>query len=381
MTIPKKLAVIGFSGLSGATQVGLNYVKGIEIPHDKIVFIFHGKTNTVTPAYLEELSQYGVESCFARKKTGVIDFSSEYKVFKYLTKYKPENILMVSSAPFLGVLAYKALNRRPVNILSIEQHPLSITSIKEYIHAYVALTFYNYVIPASKSYAEGYISTMKPFSKIFRKKIVVIPNGLDIPKKNSFHTNEKNLEKETVVLGMAARFDDVKDYETVVRALSELNSKNKVRYIFKAAGEGPNRNKIEKLAEDLNQKDNISFLGLLNKPAMETFYDSLDIYIQSTKGEAMSFSMMEAMGHGKVFLGTNVTGVQEFIVNGENGYLFNCGNYQDLAQKIEFIQKNPAIALQLSKGARNYYNEFFSLSAMVKGYSKLMSWASPVENS
>ncbi|QRR03389.1 glycosyltransferase family 4 protein [Dyadobacter sandarakinus] len=373
MGVPKKLAVIGFSGLSGATQVGINYVKGIEIPQEDIVFIFHGKTAGVTPSYLDELNALKVETCFVRKKSGLVDLESQIGIYRQLQHYKPENVLVVSASPFIGISAYKLANSK-ATIVVVEQHPLNLISFKEYVHAYAALAFYDHVVPASRTYADGYIKSMKPLSSIFGKKIRVIPNGLDVPLSSTPATHQE-IALNTVTLGMAARFDDVKDYDTVIRALHMLNTTHTgTRYVFKMAGDGPNRARTENLVRELGQESNAEFLGLINKPEMEAFYNSVDIYIQSSKGEAMSFSMMEAMGHGKVFLGTSVRGVEEFIVNGENGLHFRCGDPADLVQKISFIYENPAIAEKLSKGARAYYDKFFSLSAMVREYSSLMSW-------
>ncbi|MCF2491103.1 glycosyltransferase family 4 protein [Dyadobacter sp. CY347] len=370
MVKSKKLAVVGFSGLSGATQVGLNFVGGVDIPKDDIIFIFYGKTDAVNSGYTDELRTFGVDHHFAKKTRGKIDLPAEFEVFKFLQKYKPNNVLLASSAPIFGVLAYKILNYFRSNIITIEQHPLNLTSVKEYLHSYIGFTFFEYVVPASQAYADGFSAAMRPFSKIFAKKMVVVPNGLNIPA--PFAPGEALAGKATINLGMAARFDDVKDFETVIRAVAKLNSGGNTKYIFKIAGDGPNRSRIESLVKELGQEESIKFYGLLPKNEMVAFYQNLDIYIQSTTGEAMSISMLEAMGYGLIFIGTRVRGVQEFIIPDKNGVLFECGNANDLVAQIERIVADPALSKSLASGARLHYEHNFSLKNMVSGYSRLL---------
>ncbi|MCE7065372.1 glycosyltransferase family 4 protein [Dyadobacter sp. CY326] len=366
----KKLAVVGFSGLSGATQVGLNFAGGVDIPKEDTIFIFYGKTESVNSGYIDELNSFGINHHFAKKTRPKIDLPAEFQVFRFLQRHKPKNVLLASSAPIFGILAYKLLNFFRSNIITIEQHPLNLTSIKEYLHSYIGFAFFEYVVPASQAYAEGFSQKMSPLSKIFARKLVVVPNGLNIPARTT--SAETLANKQTIKLGMAARFDDCKDFETVLRATAKLNASGSIKYIFEIAGDGPNRAKIEKLVDELQLRPYVAFHGLLSKTSMKAFYQNVDIYIQSTTGEAMSISMLEAMGYGLIFLGTRVRGVQEFIIPKKNGLLFECGNADDLVDKIESIVSNPALAKALAAGARTHYENNFSLSNMVNGYSKLL---------
>jgi glycosyltransferase involved in cell wall biosynthesis len=368
MTLNKKLAVIGFSGLSGSTQVGLNVLLNISIPSQEKFCIFYGRTESINSGYLEELNNLNIASEFVHKRTKGIDIAAEYKVFKSLLKINPKNLIVASKASIFGILFFKFF-RPSANIITIEQNPLNLPSVQEYVTSLISLIFFNKTIPATESYEKGFSKLMSPTSKIFKQKIRVIPNGLLIRRNSDIVVSR---EKNIITLGMAARFDDVKDFSTVIKAVHLLNQRGGVRYKFLIAGDGQNRPTIEKLISELKAEEYVSLLGMLKKSELVNFYAKLDIYIQSTGGEAMSVSMMEAMGHGLPFIGSDVRGVQEFVSSGTNGILFKFGNIEDLTEKIDKVGSDSDYRSALSDGALKTYDKHFSLDKMVNEYHSLL---------
>ncbi len=82
------------------------------------------------------------------------------------------------------------------------------------------------------------------------------------------------------------------------------------------AGEGPMRPSLERLVEELQLGDRVRMIGFVGKP-----WDLLrqcDTFILSSSVEGLSRSVIEAMAAGLVVVSTDVGGIREYGVHGEN---------------------------------------------------------------
>lgn len=164
-------------------------------------------------------------------------------------------------------------------------------------------------------------------------------------------------ERQEVIVGTAAALDvKYKGQQYVIKTIADLKTKG-INIKYKLAG--GNRKKstfLYDLAEKYGVLDNIEFCGSLSASEMETFYDSVDIYIQPSKQEGLPRSVIEAMSHGCPVLGSNVAGIPELIQE-EN--IFKKGNVKDLELHIEsLLQSNlQKIAAENFNKSKEYRQE------------------------
>lgn len=168
----------------------------------------------------------------------------------------------------------------------------------------------------------------------------------------------------SVVVGIAARLDPVKDIATLIRGFSEAHGHCPYLHLV-IAGDGQEKSKLMALARELGMEHHITFVGWLNSN-MDQFYSALDINVLSSLSETFPYSLTEGARHKLATIATNVGGIPDLIQNGVNGFLFTPGDYSELSRCL--ITLGNDIELRNLLGSRLYKiaSEKFSLSQSVR---------------
>lgn len=161
-------------------------------------------------------------------------------------------------------------------------------------------------------------------------RLQIIENGVALGR---FSHRLRSCPTAEVKIGMAARMCEQKDHATLIRAISLLPA----RYRLRLAGDGPLRPAVEQLAADLGVSARIEFLGLVTD--MPAYYESLDMYVQSTNWDGFSLVAVEAMGSGLPTLASEVAGIRDVIANPLA--LFPLGDAEQLASRIRTTAEDP----------------------------------------
>jgi len=110
---------------------------------------------------------------------------------------------------------------------------------------------------------------------------------------------------------------------------------------IKIAGIGEAENELRNLAKEL-QAD-VEFLGELHGDQLHQIIDeSLAVAIPSRWPENMPLAALEAMSLGKTIIAADIGGLSELIKTGENGYLFQPNNWQELTGYLKGLSKEKA---------------------------------------
>lgn len=140
---------------------------------------------------------------------------------------------------------------------------------------------------------------------------------------------------EPIRIGYAARIvKQQKRTDLFPELISELEKKQ-INYILTIAGDGECLPAIQKYINRENLADKVHILGRIPKAEMSSFWKQQDIFLNFSEYEGTSLSMLEAMGYACVPIVTLVSGVSEFIVHGENGYISSVGDLKDLAAHVK----------------------------------------------
>jgi glycosyltransferase involved in cell wall biosynthesis len=133
------------------------------------------------------------------------------------------------------------------------------------------------------------------------------------------------------------------------------------------AGEGSLRPYLEDRVEQLGLTKVVSFLGMLNKQQLLTFYRSLQIYVHASLSENQSNAIIQAMSVGLPTIGFRVAGVEDVLIN-DSGILVQQHNANALANSLQYMIKNRDIRAQLGKNARRTAFDNYSNFTMAKKY-------------
>ena len=117
-----------------------------------------------------------------------------------------------------------------------------------------------------------------------------------------------------------------------------LKKEPNVRFFI--AGDGPERGSFEKEAKNLNVNSSVQFLGRVPHEEMANLLTQADIYVSTSLYDGTSVSLLEAMACGTFPIVTDIPSNQEWISDGENGFLIPIGDEAAFARKIVEATKN-----------------------------------------
>lgn len=122
--------------------------------------------------------------------------------------------------------------------------------------------------------------------------------------------------RDPVRLGVAARLYPVKGVALVVQALERLRRSGFAAELH-VAGEGPERPRLEALAEALGVASHVRFLGAVSD--MASFYASVDCLVHAPITEAFGLVALEAAAHGCPVIAAKVDGLAESVADRVSG--------------------------------------------------------------
>ena len=211
----------------------------------------------------------------------------------------------------------------------------------------------NNYIAISKEIKEGLIKT----TSIEENKIHLLPQGIDT--KNRFYPvdfeQKMNLRinynipaNKTVVL-FCARVVENKGIETLKETWEKVYYTNK-DMILLVVGGGVTKllNELKELS--LQLENSIIITGEV--PKTEEYYQLSDIYILPSWYEGLSTSTMEALSCGLPCIGSDIGGINDLIIHGENGYLAKVKNSDEFAEYVLRLKNNEEMRKEFSRKAR-----------------------------
>lgn len=169
-------------------------------------------------------------------------------------------------------------------------------------------------------------------------------------KKNQIDTVYDNFLNKKFIIA-AARFTEQKDLFTLINAFNFVRNENDISLVL--LGDGPQRESIEKLIDNLSLTEHVLLTGYVDNP--EYFIKRASAYILSSKWEGFGNVLVEAMGVGTPVVSTDCpSGPAEILQNGTYGELVPVEDPQELAKAIIRTLNNPIPSDKLKQRAKDF---------------------------
>jgi L-malate glycosyltransferase len=189
----------------------------------------------------------------------------------------------------------------------------------------------------------------------FRKKIKIIPLGLP---ENDFlekASKDYNSSEEPLHLITIGRLIARKNVGLLVEAIAGL----KKDILLTIVGDGPQKEKIKKLAEKMKVADRIQFLGQVSERVKYQQLLQADLFVSSALHEGFGLVFLEAMQAGLGIIATNCGGQVYFLKEGENAKFFKSGSKADLITKINYFYKNRSVLEQYGRANKELVKRYY----------------------
>ena len=221
-----------------------------------------------------------------------------------------------------------------------------------------------WVVP-STGLADYLLQEGLPARQIYLIGNFVDPPRIVSPEETLWIRQKLGLPKDARVILALGRHVPVKNFDLLLQAFARLNDMDRLFLVL--GGEGPEKPKLQALAQDLHLKDRVIFPGWINDPA--PYYAIADLFVLSSVREGLGCVLMEAMSYGVPVVATKTAGALELIEHEQTGFLVDHAP-EDLTRSMRTILADPELARQQADRARDRIAPF-SESSIVQRYLEL----------
>ncbi|HHV71637.1 MAG TPA: glycosyltransferase family 4 protein, partial [Clostridia bacterium] len=183
-------------------------------------------------------------------------------------------------------------------------------------------------------------------------------------------------KKEELVILSVANLIPRKGLDILIKAFSLVSKNSPSRAVLRIVGDGPERKKLQQLAEELELKEQVVLLGRKNHAEVNREMANCDIFCLPSWHEGFGVVYLEAMAYGKPVIGCKNQGINDLVVDGINGFLVGEGDVLGLANCLRELMINSDLRREIGRAGRDTVKERFTLAkeaADLKGlYSSLL---------
>ncbi len=314
-----------------------------------------------------------------RKINPVKDIIALWKIYMLMRREKPD--IVHTHTAKAGVLGRTAaiLAGIPVRIHTFHGHIFEgyfnnfSVGVFLFIERFLAF-FTKYIVVVSDAQREEICQRYRVAPP---EKVRVVPLGLELERllKCESHggriKEELSIPDDTILIGIIGRLAPVKNHKMFLEAAKELLSdlKNNFKVKFLIVGDGQEKARLEKYADNLGIGGNVVFYGW--REDMVEVYSDLDIVVLTSLNEGTPVALIEALAAGTPVVSTDVGGVKDVVVDGVNGFLVGSGDAQALSKRLLDLVYDQKKRSVFGAEGREMVREKFSQHRLVKDIIKL----------
>jgi glycosyltransferase involved in cell wall biosynthesis len=158
---------------------------------------------------------------------------------------------------------------------------------------------------------------------------------------------------------IVGRLQEGKRQEDAVRALARLRDQGIKAQLWVVGGcDRTYFDFLKNLVRDNNLEEQARFVGEVNSAF--PYMRQADALLLCSRCEAFARVVVEAMKAGKPVVGTRSGGTVEQIQEGFNGFLYEPGDYRELAEKIKYLHDFPDKAREMGKNGQQWATRTFT---------------------
>jgi len=184
------------------------------------------------------------------------------------------------------------------------------------------------------------------------KKIHMFPWGINL---GMFNARASGMEvrqrlnwMSNLIVISVRNHEPLYNVESLIHAIPfVIKSETKARFIV--GGGGSLSGRLQRLVKELGVEEYVYFTGKIPYKDVPKYLAAADIYVSTSLSDGSSASLMEAMACGLPVIVTDLPANREWVIHGENGYLFSPRQSIILSDYILLLLNNPDLRVTFSK--------------------------------
>jgi len=199
---------------------------------------------------------------------------------------------------------------------------------------------------------------------IEQAKILTFQYGIDLSK---FRKRDVALAPDVPIVLSTRQLKPIYNYELLLESVPYvLNEIPETRFVI--VGDGPESSNLQQLSKNLGVAQNVDFVGRVTHERIIDYLNTATVFVSTSLSDGTSLCLLEAMACKLFPVVTDIPANQEWIEDGENGFLAPVDNPNILAGKlIEAIRND-----ELRKQAGEYNSSLVAKKADFQQNMRLM---------
>ena len=178
------------------------------------------------------------------------------------------------------------------------------------------------------------------------EKVGVVPCGVNMemfrPVDKMSARQKLGLSDDKVLL-FVGRIDPLKGIDQLLKTMPRLKNHDGLRLIIIGGDENSRAEvaKLEKLSDELDIRDRVTFQGLIKQDQLKYFYSAADVCVVPSYYESFGLVPLESLACGTPVVATDVGDLKNIIRQGETGYIVPDNSPDKLAASISLALSKP----------------------------------------
>lgn len=182
----------------------------------------------------------------------------------------------------------------------------------------------------------------RQLQKTGRSEVHVIPNGLNLEEFTDLTQSgcraRLKIDQSAKIILYVGRLNRIKGTEYLLHAVDrivrgQVSVPEKIRLLLVGKNQ-EEEDYYQSLARHLNIEKFVEFVGETPRSLIPVYMKAADLFVLPSLSEGFPNVILEAMASGLPIITTNVSGLPDIIRDGENGFIVQPGDADQLADRI-----------------------------------------------
>lgn len=218
------------------------------------------------------------------------------------------------------------------------------------------------LLAVSKNIGDG----LTFYYKIAKDKINAVYNGVNLKRFDNIQDSKARIENSILYVGALRKRKNV---SRIIKALSLISDKLDVHLTI--IGQGPEEKNLMALAKDLNLIQKIRFINSIDYDELPKYYRACDLFMLLSFSEGLPKVILEAMASRKPVIASDIPAHRELIQDGQNGFLVDPKNPEQIAEKTALLLTKKELAQQMGNRSRRIIENSFTWEKVAERVNKV----------
>jgi len=141
------------------------------------------------------------------------------------------------------------------------------------------------------------------------------------------------------------------------------------------AGDGPDREMLEKKTKLLGLSDRVRFLGYQSQSQVRELLHLTDVFVLSSFAEGVPVVLMEAMAAGVPVVATCIAGIPELVQHEHSGLLVSPGDVDATSNSIRQLLEDADLRNKFAIAAREKIERDFNIQTEARWLATILTSA------